>query len=111
MSRIEKRGKSSLKSISKASESWRKGDKPGPLTMLRLSNSLKSLEKELTNGQGIKDLRMLAKTCNDPQIVTKSVRTMLRRQGISDRFITFFESLPFYDKIMGDVMDDRGTTT
>ena len=111
VSRIEKRAKSSIKALTKAGESWAKGKTPGPLTMMALSGSVKKLEKELTQGQGIQDLRMLAKTCNDPEIVTTSVRNLLQRNGVSDRFIAMAQGSPLYEKIMGSVLDDRGTKT
>lgn len=109
MKRIETRAGKSIKALKKASESWAKGKKPGLLTMMSLEGSIKSLEKELTEGKGITDLRMLAKTCDDPQIITKSVRAMFERQQISPMILDFLENSSIFDRILGDAVDARGT--
>jgi len=70
---IEKRAGSSIKALTKAAQSWANGKQPGLFQMLALQNSFKGLEKELKTGQGIKDLRLLSSTCNDPEIVSKAM--------------------------------------
>lgn len=109
--RIESRAGKSIKALRKAGESWSKGKKPGFLTMMSLQNSLKNLETELTEGKGITDLRTLAKTCDDPQIVTKSVRTLFERQGVPQRLIDFVENSPIYERVLGDVLSEKETKT
>ena len=103
--RIESRTKRSIKALTNASESWAEGKTPGPLQLFALSRAFKSLEKEFTNGKGIQDLRTVAKTCNDPKIISDSVRGMLERQGVSDRLITQVESSPIYQSILQGVLE------
>ena len=63
---IESRTKSSMKTLVRAAESWAEGRKPGPFQLLSLSSSMRSLEKELLSGSGMRDLKTLASTCNSP---------------------------------------------
>jgi len=71
-----------IRSLKSAGESFSRGKTPGPLKMLSLSRSLKSLEKELTNGRGVRDLRTLARTCDDPAIISKGLDNWLGRQNL-----------------------------
>ena len=89
----------------KASESLAEGKTPGPFQLLALSSAFKSLEKEFTDGKGIQDLRTVAKTCNDPEIMSNSIKTMLQRQGVSDTFISRIENSPFYERILQGISD------
>ena len=103
VTRIEKRATKSIQSLNKAGESWAKGKTPGPLDMFALSNAMKKLEKELTRGQGITDLKMVARTCNDPKIVSDAMRGLLERQGVSSDFIGRIENSPIYQRLMSQV--------
>ena len=96
MSKISSKSSSSLKALKKASESWVQGQKPSFFTLLALNNATKSLRNELTNGQGIKDLRVLSKTCNDPKLISDSLGNFMREQGLSERMIGFVEKLEVY---------------
>lgn len=98
--RIESKAGRSLKSLQKAGESWAKGKTPNPFQMLALSNSLKSLEKELKNGRGIKDLKTLSSTCNDPKIISDAMGNFFRRQGLDDKIINFIEGMGLYQEII-----------
>lgn len=100
ISRIESKAGRSLKSLRKAGESWAKGKKPNPFQMLMLSNSLKGLEKELKNGRGIKDLKTLSATCNDPKIISDAMGGFLRKQGLPDNIIGFIEGMGLYQEII-----------
>ena len=68
--------------------------------MLMLSNSLKGLEKELKNGQGIRDLKTLSATCNDPKIISDAMGGFLRRQGLPDNIINFIEGMGLYQELI-----------
>ena len=98
ISKISSKSASSLKALKKASESWVKGKDPSFFTMLALNNATKSLKNELTNGQGIKDLRTLSKTCNDPKLISDAMGNFMRDQGLSERMIGFIEKLEVYQK-------------
>jgi len=68
--------------------------------MLALSRSLKGLEKELTSGRGIKDLKILANTCDDPKIVSKAMGGFLRNQGLPENIINFVENMEQYKSLL-----------
>lgn len=105
VSRLESRTRSAIKPLKSVGESLAKGKTPGALTMLRLSSSFDRLEKELTEGQGIRDLKLLASTCDDPEIITKSLRTVFENQGISSKALDFIENLKFYQNILRDNLE------
>ena len=102
---IEKRAKSSIKTLRKASESWAEGKTPGPLQLFALNNALNKLKKELTRGQGISDLKTVAKTCNDPGILKDSMRNLLKRQGVSESFIQRVEASPIYENLIASISE------
>ncbi len=100
VSRIEGRTQSSMKAIKNAAKSWAKGRKPGPLQLWTLSNSIKSLENELLSGRGMKDLKTLASTCNDPEIISKAMTGFMRNQGLPDNLINFIENFDRYKALI-----------
>ena len=106
---IEKRAGGSIKALTKAAQSWAKGKQPGFFQMLALQNSFKGLEKELKTGQGIKDLRLLSSTCNDPEIVSKAMGDLLRRQDLPDNVINFIEGFEPYMRLITPQIDPQKT--
>jgi hypothetical protein len=82
MDRIETRLDKTLRAFRTVGESWMRGGTPGPIQMFRLSNAAKDLEKELTDGRGVRDLRLLASTCNDPDLIRDQVYSLLDREGL-----------------------------
>ncbi len=111
ISRIETRSKSSFKSLKRIGESWAKGKTASPLQLLALSRSMKRLKKELTSGQGVKDLRTLSNTCHDPEIISTAMHNLLERQGLSNKFITFIEQSPIFERIIEDIAAPELTRT
>jgi len=107
ISRIESKAGRSLKSLQKAGKSWAKGKTPNPFQMLMLSNSLKGLEKELKSGRGIKDLKILSSTCDDPKIISDAMGGFLRKQGLPDNIINFIEGMGIYQELIKP--DTNGT--
>ena len=100
ISRIESKAGRSLNSLQKAGKSWSKGKTPNPFQMLMLSRSLNSLEKELKNGQGIRDLKTLSATCNDPKIISDAMGGFLRKQGLPDNVVNFIEGMGIYQELI-----------
>jgi hypothetical protein len=88
-----------IRSLKSAGEAFARGKTPGPLKMLSLSRSLKGLEKELTNGRGIKDLRILAKTCDDPAIISQGLDNWLGRQGLPDGLSNLIEQTGIIEEL------------
>ncbi|WP_409433635.1 hypothetical protein ACJ3XI_03760 [Litorimonas sp. RW-G-Af-16] len=105
--RIETRAKRSLKTLKKAGDSWSTGKTPGPFTMLALSSSMKSLEKELKNGRGMRDLKTLAATCDDPKLVSDAMGRFLREQGLPDQMIEFVEGLQIYQNLLAAPIESQ----
>jgi len=103
--KIEKRAGSSIKNLAKASNTLGDGKTPGPLQMFMLTRSLTKLKNELTDGRGIKDLRTVAKTCNDPDIVKDSMRDLMERKGVSDKFLNWMENNPVLDSMISDILN------
>lgn len=79
--------------------------------MFALTRALKKLEKELTQGQGIKDLKTVAKTCNDPEIISTSMRDLMQRQGVSDRLIGQIEGMPIYQNVISSISKPEPVAT
>ncbi len=100
MNRIESKAKPALRKLAKAAESWAKGKKPGPFQMMSLSSSVKSLTRELETGRGMRDLKTLSKTCNNPKIITGAMTKMMRENGLSESMINFVEGLPRYKDLI-----------
>lgn len=80
--RIEDDTAGVVRSFRRVAEDYAEGSRPGPLALLSLSRSVKRLERELTRGRGIRDLRTLARTCDDPLIITRGLDTWLETQGL-----------------------------
>lgn len=100
VSRIEKRAKPALSKLAKAATAWAQGKTPGPFQMLSLNSSVNKLTKELRNGQGLKDLKMMASTCNDPKIVTESLTKLMEDAGLNGEMVGFIEGLQKYQDLI-----------
>ena len=102
---IEKSAKSSFKTFRDVSETWASGKQPGFFQLLALNSAMNKMKKELTRGQGIKDLKTVAKTCNDPNIIKTSMHDLLERQGLSDNLIAWVENSPIYNSIIASIAE------
>ena len=99
---IEKDAQSVLKALRKHSDSYARGKTPGPLQALALTLAVKNLEKEIKNGQGIKDLRILRDTCNDPEIISDALTEFMQDQGLPGGLINFIQGLDAYQSLITD---------
>ncbi|MEP6342906.1 MAG: hypothetical protein ABJ275_06275 [Maricaulaceae bacterium] len=106
---ITKSSSSALKSLRKVGETYAAGKTPGPIQLLLFANSMKSLERQVKNGRGIRDLKTLANTCNDPKIVTDTLTGFMRDQGLPDNMIDFVTRTPAYQSIIADIATTDGT--
>jgi len=95
-----------VKSIRKVASSYVEGKTPGPLQMFALSRSLKGLEKELTRGSGIRDLKTVAKTCNNPKIMTDGISAFVDGMGLPPQMVRIVESLPQYRNLIESHLRD-----
>jgi len=103
ISSIQDRAKSSMKTLSKVSSKVAKCKSPNFLQQAQLLGALNGMRKELTRGQGIKDLKTVAKTCNDPNIVKDAMHGLMKRNGISDSFINTVENSPIYQSLISTI--------
>ena len=109
LSKIESRSKSSISSLKKAGESWAQGKQPGPLQLWTLSRSMNKLKNELTDGAGVRDLKTLASTCNDPDIIKKSMSDLLDRQSFSPQLRNMVESNPLFQSVVQEMINSIAT--
>ena len=73
---------------------------------------MESAGRELESGRGIRDLKTLANTCNDPNIVTGAMTNLMRENGLSQWMIDMIEDLPRYrDLILKDLPQVGGQST
>ena len=100
LDRIESKAGQSIKALTKAAESWARGKKPNLFQMLALQNSFKGLEKELKYGRGMKDLKTLASTCNNPKIISDAMAGFLRKQDLPESMIRFIEGFEPYQRLI-----------
>jgi len=100
---IQDRAQSSLKAMRKVSDTLAKGKTPGVFQQLGLLNALNGMKKELTRGQGIKDLKTVAQTCNDPNIIKDSMHGLMERSGLSESFIKEVEGHQIYQALISSI--------
>jgi len=104
MQDIERTSSGALKSLRRLGDTYARGKTPGPLQLLSLSSSMKKLERQVKNGRGIRDLKTVARTCDDPKILTDSLTGFMREQGLPDNMINFVTQLPAYQSILADTL-------
>lgn len=97
---VEKDTQTLIRTFRKSSESFNDGRMPGAFQMMRLTNAVNKFVDRLENGRGMKDLRILSETCNDPEIITDAMAGFMRSQGLSDGIIRFIEDLDMYQEIL-----------
>ncbi len=100
MKDFERDTKKIFKVFRKSADRMQKGGSLGPLQMFSLMNSLSSLAKKFENGRAMRDMRTLAQTCDDPNLIKDAMTDFMRKQGISDKFIDFINGLEDYQKLL-----------
>lgn len=105
---ITKDTRGAVSSIQKAGNTYLGGKTPGPLQLFALSRSLKGLEKELTRGRGIKDLKTVAKTCNNPKILTDGLSSFVQGMGLPPQMMNIVQNLPQYRSLIETHLKDLG---
>ena len=61
-------------------------------------------------GEDFFDLRTLARTCDDPKIVTTAMARFMRSHGLPDGLVNFIENLDQYQKILSPDFDKPEST-
>jgi len=100
VSRIEKKTRRAIKTLRRTGESLTKGKSPSVFAMIGLSSAFEDLEYEFTKGPGMRDLKTVAKTCDDPEVITKAMRQVFKNQGVSDDVFDLIAALPFYKALL-----------
>ncbi len=108
--KIESSARSSLKTFSSVSKTWAKGDTPNLVQLWSLNKAMNKMKKELTRGQGIKDLKTVAKRCNDPNIIKDSMSELFRKQGMSENIVSWIENSPIYDSLIASIAEPTPVT-
>ena len=108
---ITKSSSSAMKSLRRLGETYAAGKTPGPLQLLSLVNSMKSLERQVKNGRGIRDLKTLAATCNDPKLLTGTLTKFMSDQGLPDNMINFLQQTPIYQNLLQEALADIAANT
>lgn len=98
--KIAERTQSAMKPLRKAAKSYAKGKEPGLFQMMALGSAFTKLEKEIKSGRGIKDLKTVAKTCNDPTLVSNALMGYMQSQGLPSGMINFIQNLPMYQELI-----------
>ena len=100
MKDFKKDTKPIFKKLKSAGKTYAKGETPGPFEMLSLMNALSKLGKSFENGQAMKDMRTLAATCDDPDLIKTAMTDFMRDQGISEKFIAALNGMEAYVKML-----------
>lgn len=100
---IQDRASSSLKALRKVSDKAIEGKSPNLLDKLALLNAVNGMKKELTRGQGIKDLKTVAEVCNDPNIIKNAMSGLMKQNGMSDSFIQNVQNNPIYQSLISTI--------
>ena len=108
---ITKSSGSAIKALKRVGETYAAGKTPGPLQLLSLSSAMKSLERQVKNGRGIRDLKTLASTCNDPSLLTDTLTNFMSDQGLPDNMINFLQSTPIYQNLLNEALADIAANT
>lgn len=91
---------STVKTLRKIGDRYAEGKSPSIFQMFSLAAKVKGLENELLRGSGVKDLKTVARLCNDPDILTDGFTQYVDRLEIPDQMRGFMESLPEFQNLI-----------
>lgn len=97
---------STVKTLRKVGNAYLEGKSPNIFQLFSLATKVKRLEKELLRGSGIKDLKTVARTCNDTKILTDGISSFVDRLELPDRMRSFMEGLPEYKNMVEKHLQD-----
>lgn len=100
MNDFKKDTTSIFKKLRKAGESLADNGSVGPIQMFFLMNSIKSLGNKFENGHAMRDMRTLASTCNDPELIKSAMTDFMREQGIDERIVNFLNGFEAYTQML-----------
>lgn len=94
-----------IRSLREVGESYARGKDPSLLSMFQLERSLKRLERELTEGRGVRDLKTLARTCDDPGLVARGLDRWLGAQALPQPITEFVRALGVLEDLVERATD------
>ncbi len=97
---IEHDTKTVMKNLRRYASAIIDGKTHDPVQFYKLKRSIDALEDELKQGRGMRDLKMLAQTCDDPELISKALTDYMRDEGLPDGLIQFIKALPLYEEII-----------
>ena len=100
MTEFKKDTKSTLRTLKKVGDKLSNGDQIGPIQMFSVMNAVNKLGSKFENGRAMKDMRILANTCDDPDLIKTAMTDFMREQGIDEKFINFLNGLQEYQKLL-----------
>ena len=89
-----------FRTFRKTADGYKKNGSVSPLQMLSLMSAVSNLGNKMKNGRSMRDLRTLARTCNDPELIKNEMDKFLRQKGISTDFINFLNGIERYRKLL-----------
>lgn len=108
---IERDTNNLFKTLSKSSKSFENGKFPGPFQMLKISSAINKLTKQLESGRGVKDLKILRRTCNDPAIMSDALTGFMQDKGLPPAMIDFITSTKTYQDLLTDTPGNQRPQT
>jgi len=103
---IYKDTRSAVKSLRKVGTAYAEGKTPNALQLFNLARRVSALDKELRRGRGIRDLKTLARTCNDPQILTEGFNNYMNGLELPEKMQNFIEGLPQFKDMISEHIQD-----
>lgn len=97
---FKKDTRSIFKKLKKSGNTLKDGDDIGPLQMFSLMNSISRLGKKFEHGHAMRDMRTLAKTCDDPKLIQNAMTNFMRQEGIDEQFIGFINRMDIYQELL-----------
>ncbi len=100
MDEFERDTRKIFKKFRKAADSLQNGGSIGPLQMFSVMSALSSLADKFENGRAVQDMRTLAQTCDDPQLIKNAMTDFMRNKGLPENFINFINEIDEYQKLL-----------
>lgn len=83
----------SIKKLSRSAEKLQSGRSISPFALASMMNTAQGMVKKIETSRGLKDLRILSETCNDPEIIKDSFMGFLDDMGVPQQFRILFENM------------------
>ena len=97
---VEQDTRSLFNTFKSAGKSFENGKMPNTLQMIRLTSAVNKFVSKLENGRGMKDLRVLSQTCNDPEIIKDAMSDFMESKGLPAPLINIINDLEGYKELL-----------